>query len=209
VDQTEILQILSAVGAVMLDSHFVYTSGKHGSAYINKDALYPHTKQTELLCKQIASHFAGHGIDVVIGPVIGAVILSYAVARSLSELTARDVLCVYAEKTDDGDFSIKRGYDRLIRGKRVLVVEDVLTTGESVRKVVRAVRDAGGDVVAVAALCNRGEVTANDLARVPEFFSLVNIPLDATEETECPLCARGVPVNIDVGKGREFLARKS
>jgi orotate phosphoribosyltransferase len=209
VDQAEILQLLSAVGAVMTDGHFVYTSGKHGSAYINKDALYPHTKETDLLCKHIASHFAGHGIEVVIGPVIGAVILSYAVARHLSELTTREVLCVYAEKTGDGGFSIKRGYDRLIRGKRVLVVEDVLTTGESVRNVVQAVRAAGGEVAAVAGLCNRGEVTANDLVGAPELFCLASIPLDTTDETECPLCARGIPINVDVGKGREFLARKS
>ncbi len=207
-DQAEIMRILSAVGAVLIDNHFVYTSGKHGSAYVNKDAVYPHTKETELLCKQIALRFAGHRIDVVVGPVIGAVILSYAVARNLSELNDREVLGVYAEKTGDGGFDIKRGYDKLIRGKRVLVVEDVLTTGESVRKVVQAVRSAGGDVVGVAALCNRGSVTARDLADAPELFALVDIPLDAWDEAACPLCARGVPVNVDVGKGREFLARK-
>jgi orotate phosphoribosyltransferase len=207
-DGQEVLRILSAVGAMLTNDHFVSTSGKHTSSYVNKDALYPHTLVTERLCRHIATQLMHHDIEVVVGPAVGAVILAYGVARNLTELTSREVLCAYAEKTDDGGFTIKRGYDRLIRDKRVLVVEDVLTTGESVRKVVQTIRTVGGEVVAIAALCNRGEVTANDLADVPELFSLVNVPLDAWDEAECPLCAQGVPVNVDVGKGREFLARR-
>jgi orotate phosphoribosyltransferase len=207
-DQSEILNLLSTVGAVLIDDHFVYTSGRHGSAYINKDALYPHTNATDLLCRQIALRYAGSDVDAVIGPVVGAVILAYAVARNLSELTSRDVLCVYAEKTADDGFTIKRGYDKLLHGKRVLVVEDVLTTGQSVRKVVQAVRAEGGQVVAVAALCNRGAVRASDLADVPELFALVEVQLDTWDAEQCPLCGRGVPVNTDVGKGRAFLAHK-
>jgi orotate phosphoribosyltransferase len=207
-EQPEILSLLSTVGAVLTGDHFVYTSGQHGSTYINKDALYPHTKETDLLCRQIAQRYTEANIDAVIGPVVGAVILAYAVARNLSDLTSRDVLCLYAEKTADDGFTIKRGYDKLIRGKRVLVVEDVLTTGQSVRKVVQAVRAAGGEVAAVAALCNRGGVDTTDLADVPELLALVEVQLDTWHAEDCPLCARGVPVNTEVGKGREYLARK-
>ena len=92
--------------------------------------------------------------------------------------------------------------------KRVLVVEDILTTGGSARKVVEAVRAIGGNVVGVGVLCNRGGVTAQDLANVPKLEVLVNISLDAWNEADCPLCKQGVPVNPDVGKGREFLARR-
>lgn len=109
---------------------------------------------------------------------------------------------------DTGKFVIKRGYDRLITGKKVLIVEDVLTTGGSVKKVVEAVRAIGGEVVAVAALCNRGGVTAEAIGGVPELFSLINLNLEMFEEAECPLCAQGVAINTNVGKGKEYLAKK-
>jgi orotate phosphoribosyltransferase len=117
------------------------------------------------------------------------------------------VLGVYADK--DGDaFVVKRGYDKLVKGKRVLVVEDVLTTGGSVRKVVEATCVAGGEVIGVAALVNRGNVKTTDIGNVPALAALVSISLDAWDENDCPMCKGGTPVNTDVGKGREFLARK-
>ncbi len=203
-----VLQHLAAVHAIIKDSHLVYTSGRHGSAYVNKDAVYPHTKLTSWLCGVIASHFKGESVDVVVAPAIGGVILTQWTAHQLSEMTSgEDILAVYAEKTKDGEFVIKRGYDKLVAGKRVLVVEDILTTGGSVKKVVACVRELGGEIVGVGALCNRGGVSAEDLD-VPELFSLVDITLESWPEDECPLCARDVPINTDVGKGREFLQRK-
>ena len=106
-------------------------------------------------------------------------------------------------------FVIKRGYDKLLHGKRVLVVEDVLTTGGSVRKVVEAVRQAGGEVVGGGAICNRGRVTAEDVGGVPELFATINPEMESFPEDEFSLGAQGVPVNTDVGKGRDFLARKA
>jgi orotate phosphoribosyltransferase len=87
-------------------------------------------------------------------------------------------------------------------------VEDVLTTGGSARRVVEATRAIGGKVVGLGVLCNRGGVTPQDVANVPELFALVNVKMNAWDEAECPLCAQGVPINTDVGKGREYLARK-
>ena len=92
-------------------------------------------------------------------------------------------------------------------GRRVLVVEDIVTTGGSVRQTVAAVRTAGGQVTMVTALCNRGGVTAADLG-VPVFSALVTLSLDSWEAASCPLCRDGVAVNTDVGKGREFLASR-
>jgi orotate phosphoribosyltransferase len=205
-----VLRLLKEVGAVITDSHIVYTSGKHGTAYVNKDAIYPHTKETSMLCRAIAERFVHKNVQVVIAPAIGGVILSQWTAYHLTKLsTGGEVLGVYAEKSDDGNsFIIKRGYDKLITGKNVLVVEDVLTTGGSAKKVVEATRAIGGKVVGLGVLCNRGCVTAHDIADVPELFALVNVAMDAWNEAECPLCAQDVPINTDVGKGREYLARK-
>lgn len=157
----------------------------------------------------MAEQFADDNVHVVIAPAIGGVILSQWTAHHLSEMNGREVLAVYAEKSASGDtFVIKRGYDKLIPGKNVLVVEDVLTTGGSAKQVIEATRVIGGNVVGLGVLCNRGAVTTQDVADVPKMTALVNVTLDAWDEASCPLCKQNVPVNTDVGKGREFLARR-
>ena len=209
-NEQEVLRVLGKVGSVIANSHIVYTSGKHGTAYVNKDAVYPHTKETSDLCRAIAQQFANDGVEVVIAPAIGGVILSQWTANHLTELTGSEVLGVYAEKADSGDaFIIKRGYDKIVAGKNVLVVEDVLTTGGSAKKVVEATRAIGGKVVGLGVLCNRGGITTQDVVDVPKLFALANVKLDAWDEADCPLCAQSVPINTDVGKGREYLARKA
>lgn len=209
-NEQEVLQVLGQVGAVITNSHIIYTSGKHGPAYVNKDALYPHTRETSRLCRVIAEQFANDGVEVVIAPAIGGVILSQWIACHLSEITGREVFGVYAEKAENREdaFIIKRGYDKIVSGKNVLVVEDVLTTGGSAKKVIGATRALGGNVVGLGVLCNRGEITLKDVANPPKLFALVNIKLNAWDEAECPLCTKNVPINTDVGKGREFLIRK-
>jgi len=209
VNEKEVLKMLEGVGAVITDSHIVYTSGKHGSAYVNKDAVYPHTRETSRLCREIAYQFANDNVQVVIAPAIGGVILMTWTARHLSDMTlnGREVLGVYAEKDGDG-FVIKRGYDKLVARKNVLVVENILTTGGSVKKVIEAVRILGGNIVGLAVLCNRGGITAKDVGGVPKLFALANVKLEAWDEADCPLCRQGVPINTDVGQGREFLSRK-
>jgi len=207
VNQNEITEIFARTGAIITNSHIVYTSGKHGSAYVNKDAVYPHISAISALCREIALQFERDWVDAVIAPAVGGVILSTRVAEHLSVKYEKEVLGVYADK--DGDnFVIKRGYDKLIKGKRVLVVEDVLTTGGSAKKVVEAVRVCSGYVVGLGVLCNRGGIKPEDVGDTPKLFALVNVHMDAWDEAECPLCKAGVPINTDVGKGREFLAKQ-
>lgn len=204
--EKEILSTLTNVSAVITNSHIVYTSGKHGSMYVNKDALYPHTKQTSELCRLFADHFSKDDVDVVIAPALGGIILSQWTAHHLSQLTGREVLGLYAEKIEGTkDFVIKRGYDKLLAGKKVLILEDVLTTGGSVKKVVELVRSMEGVIVGVGALCNRGGILSTDIGNVPKLFALVSIALDSWAPEDCPLCKQGIPINTSVGKGREFL----
>lgn len=206
-NEREILSIFREANAIITGGHIVYTSGKHGSAYINKDAIYPHTHKVSELCKEIAKFFVDEEVEVVVGPEKGAIILSQWTAYHLTRITGNEVLAVYAEK--DGDaFVIKRGYDKLIVGRNVLVVEDILTTGGSVKKVIETVYTIGGNVVGLGALCNRGGITPEDVDGVSKLFTLVNIKLDAWDEADCQLCKDNIPINTDVGKGREFLVRK-
>jgi orotate phosphoribosyltransferase len=205
--EAEVLQMLQNAG-VFRTGHFVFISGKHSETYVNKDALYPHTKDISKLCKEMASRFSEFGVDAVIGPAVGAAILSQWTADHLTELTGREVLATYADKDGSGGFTVKRGYDQLIAGKRVLVVEDSVTTGGSMRKVVDVARACGADIVGAIAICNRGSVRREDIG-APQFESLVTLELDQWSAEECELCERGIPVNTDVGHGKEFLARNT
>jgi len=208
--QAEVIQILKKVGAMVTNSHVVYTSGRHGTAYINKDALYPHTEDTSYLCRALAENFLDHNVEIVIAPAVGAIILSQWVAHHLTSLSGKEVFAVYADK-ENGDFTIKRGYDKFVTGKRVLVIEDILTTGSSVRKVVKETKKIGGNIVGLGALCNRGGVTPKDVGYVPELYPLMRTKLDTWDEAECMRngpCAQGIPINTDVGKGKEFLEWK-
>jgi orotate phosphoribosyltransferase len=205
----ETSQLLARIGAVITGSHIVYTSGRHGTAYVNKDAIYPHTRETSQLCRAIAEAYRGDAVEVVLGPAVGGTILSQWVAHHLSEINGREVLAVYADKGEDDGFVIRRGYDKLMHGKRVLLVEDVLTTGGSAKKVVDAARGIGAEVVGLGAICNRGGVTAKDLGDIPRFTALLDVQLESWAENECPACRQGVPVNTSVGHGKEFLARQA
>ncbi|MFA5080026.1 MAG: phosphoribosyltransferase family protein [Candidatus Paceibacterota bacterium] len=201
-DQQDVLYLLEKVGAIVR-GHIVFTSDMHGSTYINKDAIYPHTNEISKLCRVIAEKFVDKDVQVVVAPVIGGVILSQWIAYHLTELMGKEVLSVYAEKVKNGDaFIIRRDYDELVTDKNVLVVDDVITTGGSIKKVMKAVRHIGGNVIGLGVLFNRGGITLQDFADVPELFALVNVKLDVWGKEECPLCAQNIPINTNVGKGK-------
>jgi orotate phosphoribosyltransferase len=191
---------------VLLTGHFVYNSGLHGDKYLNKDAFLPHVGDTSEACRMIAEHFAplSPEIEVVSAPVMGGIALAQWTAFHLTHLLGHEVLAVYAEKSGPGPddpLVYKRGYDRLIAGKVLLGVEDILTKGRSARKLVEASRLCEAQVVGIGALGNRGNVSAAMLADVPELFSLYEMALVTYAPENCPLCAVGVPINTDVGHG--------
>jgi orotate phosphoribosyltransferase len=206
-DQAVLFKQLDDVNAIIRNSHIVYTSGQHGSVYVNKDAVYPYVDTVSDICKEFAHEFDGFCIDCVVGPAMGGIILAQWTASHCVTSQVRAPLAFFAEK--EGEiFVFRRGYDKLLLGKKVLVVEDILTTGGSVKRLVEAIRKLGGEVIGVAAICNRGGVTAEDLG-VPVLYCLLSVDLESWTEEECPLCKAGVPINTEVGKGREYLARKA
>ncbi|RJR12812.1 orotate phosphoribosyltransferase [Candidatus Parcubacteria bacterium] len=206
--EQEVLEILENVGAFR-SGHFVFTSGRHGDSYINKDALYTHTHELSRLCRSVAERFQKSGIEVVLGPAVGAAILSQWVAYHLTELTGKEVYAAFADKDGQGGFVVKRGYEKIMAGKKTLVMEDLTTTGGSLKKVVETARTQGADIVAAVVVCNRGGVQKEDVGNPAEFVSLVNLHLDSWNEDECDLCRTNIPVNTDIGHGRDFVARKS
>lgn len=196
-------EILTTTNAV-LEGHFRYASQKHGEFYINKDAIYPHTEMLSEICRYMARPFQGKHIDTVAGPQMGGVLLSQLVANSLTHMEFREINGVFAEKEEiNGEERLlfKRGYDAYIENKNVLVVEDILNSGGSAKKMVDAVRDSGGNVIGVSAIVNRGRVTGEQVGDVP-LHSLLNMELESWDQKDCRMCEAGVPLNLTVGHAK-------
>lgn len=204
----QIIEILKSVGAVLLNDHFVLTSGKHSDGYINKDALYPHTQQTSQVGKLFAEKCKDVDIDTVAGPALGGIILSQWIAYHLSQMKGKEVAGVYAEKTPDKSFVFTRGYDKYIKGKKVLVVEDLTATGGSVKKIADVVRAAGGNVVAVGVMVNRDPEHVNSEMMGAPFFALGELIIQAYDEDKMPEELRKRPINTTVGHGKKYLEAK-
>jgi orotate phosphoribosyltransferase len=204
----DVLQILTAAHAILADDHFVYISGDHGSGWIDKDAIYPHTENIERLCRQMARGVQDWGAEVVCGPATGGLIVAEWAAHelgALSTFTEHDPSP--SEGALRGRFILRRGYDALVHGKRVLVVDDIVNTGLSLRQTVDAVRGSGGLVVGAGCLVSRGNVAAAGLG-VERYHYLLEYRIPAWPAAECPLCRQGVPVNVRYAHGQEFVARQ-
>jgi len=200
-----ILQILKDVGAILDNDHFVGTSGAHFDTYINKDALYPHIASVSDVGKAFAEAHEDLDIEVVAGPALGGIILSQWTAYHFGEMKGKEVLSIYAEKKDGG-LTLTRGYDKLVAGKNVLVVEDLTSTGGSLRKVIDAVKECGGNVIAASVMVNKNPDVTSETFGVP-FTPLAEINVTLYDADTCKLCAN-IPINTTIGHGKEFLASK-
>ncbi len=178
----QVTKILTDAG-VLLEGHFLLTSGKHSNRYLQCAKLFRNARAAELICKELAERFQSEGIEVVIGPAMGAIQMAYEVSRHLG--------CenFFAERDDEGKMTLRRGFE-VHPGMRVLVVEDVVTTGGSVKEVIELVRAAGGVVVGVGSVVDRtgGAMDFGDGIR---FESTYPIKVDAWEPADCPLCKEG------------------
>ena len=214
-DTERVMKLLVAANALKTNDHFVYTSGLHGSEYVLKDALYLHTHDTSEICKMLALEFDNMGVEVVAAPAMGGIILSHSITFHLQTLNmdrpgTAEILSVYAEKVGEKGkerFAFTRGYDKVLPGKRVLVVEDLLNTGGSALEIVELVRSLGGEVIGVGALLNRGKVTAAQVGGVPKLACAGAVDMKAYDAADCPLCAAKIPINTEVGHGRKFVAQ--
>jgi orotate phosphoribosyltransferase len=204
----DVITILKNVGAIITDSHIVYTSGKHGSVYINKDALYPHTELASAVGVLFAQKNKDLDIDVVVAPALGGIILSQWTAFHLSKIKGKEIFGVYTEKDADKNQIFTRGYDSFIKGKNALVIEDLTTTGGSVLKVVNTVKAAGGSVAAVSVMVNRNPDAVNEAMMGAPFSALGILKAEAFEQSDCPMCKNNIPINTTVGHGKKYLESK-
>ncbi|MEK6224769.1 MAG: orotate phosphoribosyltransferase [Chloroflexota bacterium] len=166
------------------EGHFILASGRHSPLYLEKFQVLQHPSDTEQLCAAIAVRARSLGVDTVAGPTTGGIILAHEVARQLG------VRAIYAERRDGAPGrEFRRGF-ALAPGERVLVVDDIMTTGGSVQETIDAVRSAGGTVAGASVLVDRsGGATRLD---VP-VHSLWRLEIPSYAPAECPLCAKGTP----------------
>lgn len=176
---------LERTGA-LLEGHFLLSSGRHAGAYVQCARLLAVPAEAEAAGAALADLFRAERPAAVVGPALGGVVLSYVVARALGPR----VPALFAERVG-GSFALRRGFD-VRAGERVLVVEDVVTTGGSAGEVVALLRGLGAAPVGVGALVHRGD-EASGIAGVP-FRAVGRIPIPSYEAAACPLCGEGRPV---------------
>jgi len=172
-------EILEKTG-VLQNGHFLLTSGMHSNKYMQCAKIFQHPDFSAEISKDLSEKFEGYDVDIVIGPAIGGIILAYEVARHL------EVRALFAER-ENGVMTLRRGFE-ITPGSKVLVVEDVITTGGSVKEVINLVRSVGGEVVGVGSVVDRsgGKVSFD----VP-FKSVAKVDIDTYEPEECPMCKAG------------------
>jgi len=178
----EVLEIFKTAGAVK-EGHFLLASGLHSPVYWEKFRILQHPHLTEKLCRLIAQHFKGQKIDLVAGPTTGGIILAFETARQLGTRS------IFAEK--EGEVRVFRRDFEIAPGERVLIVDDILTTGSSLKETINAIDQRGGIVIGIGVLVDRSDVNLD--FNLP-FFSCLRTPTTVYSPQECPLCAVNIPL---------------
>lgn len=180
----DVLKIFEETGGI-LKGHFKLTSGRHSDTYMQCAKLFVDTNKSKLVCKELADKIRANGIkvDYVVSPAVGGIIMGYEMASQLN------VPNVFFER-QDGQMTLRRGF-RIPEGSNVLVVEDVVTTGGSVKEVIEEVKKVGSTPIAVASIVDRsnGKVSFGI-----DFVNLISMDVVSYDESECPLCKQGLVV---------------
>ena len=181
--QEEVRALLVQTGAIM-DGHFLLTSGLHSPHYVEKFNVLQHPEYTAQLCAAMAEKFKDANIETVVGPVTGGILLAHETGKSLG------TRAIFTERVD-GKMTFRRGFS-LREGERVLIVEDIVTTGGSIKEVIEVVKEAGAVPVAVSMLVDRsgGKANFGDVPRT----ALLTMEVETYTPESCPLCAKGIPM---------------
>jgi len=177
----EILSMFNDSGA-LLEGHFELTSGLHSAQYFQCAKVLQYPKRAERLCGEIARHFLEKWVDVVIAPAIGGIVVAQEVGRQLN------VRSMFTERKD-GTMLLRRGFE-IRSGENVLVCEDVVTTGGSVKEVVGIVEQCGGKVVGVGAIVDRSGGNSG----LSHLYATMPMDVVTYSPDQCPLCAKGISV---------------
>jgi orotate phosphoribosyltransferase len=183
-EEREIMTIFADIGAYQ-QGHFKLSSGLHSGAYLQCALVLADPILAERLCGTLAKKLSTNKPDLVIGPAMGGIVLAYELARVVG---AR---AIFTERDKDGKMCLRRGF-RVNPGDKVVVAEDVITTGGSVKEVIELLRQNGVETAEVACFIDRSGGKA-DLGGV-KHKSLLKLDIPAFAEQDCPLCQEGLPI---------------
>ena len=178
----EVLQDLKDAGALM-EGHFVLSSGLHSSGYVQCARLLQHPELAGKYASILSSPYRTAGIDAVIGPALGGVVIGYETARHLK---AR---AIFTERDSGGGMVLRRGFE-ISPGEKILIAEDVITTGKSTGEVIKIVREKKGALAGICCLIDR---SAGGFSPGVEISSVIRLQIDSYRADACPLCKQGVP----------------
>jgi len=180
--EAEVKQLFVETGAI-LEGHFLLTSGLHSPLYVEKFQVLQYPEHTAALCKALAERFIQDNVQLVIGPMTGGILLAHEVGKNLG------TRAIFTER-ENGRMTLRRGF--VIKpGERVLIVEDIITTGGSVQEVVDVVRAHGGIPVGAGILVDRSGGTID--FGIPH-QALLHLTVETYSAEACPLCAKGQPI---------------
>jgi orotate phosphoribosyltransferase len=178
----DVLNLFTQAGAY-LKGHFLLTSGRHSDVYFEKFMLLAHPNLLEDLCSRLARLYKDTGVHTVLGPTLGGAIIAYELARQL------DCRAVYAEE-EEGRRVLRRGF-KIEAGERVLICDDILTTGRSVNEVIALAESCRAEIAGIALLLDR---SGGKVSFTHPYRALTRVDADAYEPATCPLCLQGVPL---------------
>ncbi len=190
--QQRVTEILKQAG-VLLEGHFLLTSGRHSNKYLQCARIFRNTEYSEELCSDLAKLYAEHNVQLVIGPAMGAVQMAYEVSRHFA--------CenFFTERDENGVVTLRRGF-AIEPGQRVLVVEDVVTTGGSVKELIELIQNAGGIVAGVGSIVDR---TGGKIDFGVPFKAVYSAEVTSWEAEECPLCKAGTQELVKPGSRKK------
>jgi len=179
----EVMKKFEQAGAIQ-KGHFKLTSGVHSDTYIQCAQVMQHPDFMHNLCSELGKKFRGDDIDVIVGPAIGGIIMAHVMARVLGPW----VRAIFTER-ENGKMTLRRSFE-INQGEKVLVVEDVTTTGSSVREVIDIVKSRQGKVVGVGVLIDRSGGKVDFRIKTEK---LLTVDIKTYLPEECPLCKKGIP----------------
>ncbi|GIM30497.1 orotate phosphoribosyltransferase [Clostridium polyendosporum] len=175
-----VVDILKEVEA-LLEGHFLLSSGRHSSRYCQCAKLLQYPDKAEKVLSVVTEQLKDIDFDLVVGPAMGGVIVAYELGRQLGKPA------IFTERVD-GEMTLKRGFE-IKPGQKVVITEDVVTTGKSFKEAAKVIEERGGQVVAVVCIVDR---TADNVTEWP-LYSAVKLNIESYDPSECPLCKEGTP----------------
>ena len=188
----ELLKLLQETGA-MLDGHFLLTSGRHSNVYIEKFRILEHPRALYDVCRAMSETVQNQNVELVLGAAIGGILIAGGVGRYL------DVRHIFSERVD-GKMELRRGFS-ITKGQRIIIVEDIITTGGSVFELIQLAKDYEAEIVHVVNLVDRSSGEVN--FEVPT-TALLTIPSESWEPEDCPLCQQGVAITQRGRTGKQM-----